>query len=127
MAFGIDDAVAAGLNIINKFIPDPEAKAKAQQEYLQMQSDERMKLLGARSDILKAEVASGGLAAQWRPILMLTFGALIVARMFGYTAPNVSPAEYIELWAIVKLGIGGYIGGRTAEKLVPSIAAAIKG
>jgi hypothetical protein len=29
MAFGIDDAIAAGLKIIDKFIPDPAEKAKA--------------------------------------------------------------------------------------------------
>lgn len=32
MAFGIDDAVAAGLQVLNKFVPDPEAKIKAEAE-----------------------------------------------------------------------------------------------
>lgn len=30
MAFGIDDAIAAGLQVLNKFIPDPAAKAQAE-------------------------------------------------------------------------------------------------
>ena len=30
MAFGIDDAIAAGLKVLDKFVPDPEAKAKAE-------------------------------------------------------------------------------------------------
>jgi Holin of 3TMs, for gene-transfer release len=32
MAFGIDDAIAAGLQVLNKFIPDPAEKAKAESE-----------------------------------------------------------------------------------------------
>jgi hypothetical protein len=32
MAFGIDDAIAAGLKIADKFIPDPAAKAKFESE-----------------------------------------------------------------------------------------------
>ena len=30
--FGVDDAIAAGLKVLDKFIPDPEAKAKAEYE-----------------------------------------------------------------------------------------------
>jgi hypothetical protein len=57
---------------------------------------------------------------------MLTFGALIVARWFGWAAPNLSEAEYIKLWDIVELGIGGYVIGRSAEKVLPGIAQVFK-
>ena len=30
MSFGIDDAIAAGMKVLDKFVPDPEAKAKAE-------------------------------------------------------------------------------------------------
>lgn len=32
MAFGIDDAIGAGLKILDKFVPDPAAKAQAEKE-----------------------------------------------------------------------------------------------
>jgi hypothetical protein len=32
MAFGVDDAISAGLQIVNKFIPDPAAAAQAEAE-----------------------------------------------------------------------------------------------
>ena len=32
MAFGVDDAISAGLQIVNKFIPDPTAAAQAEAE-----------------------------------------------------------------------------------------------
>ena len=57
---------------------------------------------------------------------MLTFVALIVARWFGWAAPNLSEAEYLKLWDIVQLGLGGYVIGRSAEKIAPAIADAVK-
>ena len=57
---------------------------------------------------------------------MLTFVGLIVARWFGWSAPGLSEAEALALWDIVQLGLGGYVIGRSAEKLVPSIADALK-
>jgi hypothetical protein len=79
------------------------------------------------ADIIKAEAASEHwLAANWRPVLMLTFGGLIVARWFGWSTPGLSEAEYLKLWDIVQLGIGGYTIGRSVEKITPSIADAIK-
>jgi hypothetical protein len=32
----------------------------------------------------------------------------------------------LKLWDIVELGIGGYVIGRSAEKIVPSIADAMR-
>jgi len=66
------------------------------------------------------------LAACWRPILMLTFGGLIVARWLGFAAPDLSEAEYLKLWSIVELGLGGYVIGRSAEKIVPQVAQVFK-
>ncbi len=127
MAFGIDDIVGAGLQIINKFIPDPAEKAKAQQAWLEMDHQERMQALGSSGEIIKTEAASSHwLAANWRPLTMLTFTALIVARWFGWSAPNLDPAEYLKLWDIVQLGLGGYVIGRSVEKVAPAIADAMR-
>jgi hypothetical protein len=57
--------------------------------------------------------------------MMLTFGALIVARWVGWSAPGISDAEVLKLWDIVQLGLGGYVIGRSVEKVAPSIAQAI--
>ena len=62
------------------------------------------------------------LASSWRPLVMLTFTALIVARWLGYSAPGISEVEVLKLWDIVQLGLGGYVIGRSAEKIVPQIA-----
>ncbi len=125
------DPITAALNIggqlIDRLWPDPEKRDQARLALMEMAQKGELAELTGRAEIVKAEAASEHwLAANWRPILMLTFGGLIVARWFGFAAPNLSEAEYIKLWDIVELGLGGYVIGRSVEKIVPSLAGALK-
>lgn len=125
------DPLSAALDIGGKLIdrlwPDPAQRAAAQVELLKLQQTGELALITAQSSIITAEASSEHwLAACWRPILMLTFGALIVARWFGWAAPDLSEAEYLKLWSIVELGLGGYVIGRSAEKIVPQVASVLK-
>lgn len=125
------DPVTAALNIggklIDKFWPDPAQAAEAKIKLLDMVQSGEIAEMTPRAEIVKTEAASSHwLAANWRPLLMLTFGALIVARWFGWAAPNLSEAEYLKLWDIVELGLGGYVIGRSVEKIAPSIVGALK-
>jgi hypothetical protein len=114
-------------DVLKRVLPDPEQAAKIQQELTMELVKNSHAIEMAAADIIKSEAASSHwLAANWRPLLMLTFGGLIVARWFGWAAPNLTEAEYIALWDIVQLGIGGYVVGRSAEKIVPSIAEALR-
>jgi hypothetical protein len=114
-------------NIIKSRFPDPAEQAKIEAEVNQALWNNAHQLNMAASEIIKAEAASEHwLAANWRPLLMLTFGGLIVARWFGWAAPELSEAEYLALWDIVQLGIGGYTIGRSVEKITPTLAGAIK-
>ena len=114
------------LELIGRVIPDPKAKEAAQLEVLKMaQAGDLATLNGAIAAIL-AEANGNWLQRSWRPLMMLFFAGLIGARWFGYTPPNMSEAEILELWGIVKLGLGGYTIGRTAEKIAPAIVGALK-
>ena len=113
--------------VIERLVPDKDAQAKAQAEAVKLLMEHRHEIEQAAAQIIQTEAASRHwLAANWRPLLMLTFGALIVARWMGWTAPNLSEAEYLKLWDIVELGIGGYVIGRSAEKVLPRLADAMK-
>lgn len=112
---------------LGNLIPDPVAKAQAEAEIAKQLLASSAELERAAGDIVLAEAKSEHfLAASWRPILMLTFGGLIVARWLGYSAPGISEAEVLKLWDIVQLGLGGYVIGRSAEKIAPQIADALK-
>lgn len=114
-------------DVVKSLFPNPEEAAKAEAETMRQLLAHQNSIEQAAASIIKTEAESQHwLAANWRPLLMLTFGGLIVARWFGYAAPNLSEAEYLKLWDIVELGIGGYVIGRSAEKIVPSIATVLK-
>ena len=126
------DPITAALDIGGKLIdrlwPDPSQRDQAKLALLEMAQKGELAEFTGRAEIVKAEAASEHwLAANWRPLLMLTFGGLIVARWFGWAAPNLTEAEYLKLWDIVQLGLGGYVIGRSAEKIAPTIAGALKG
>lgn len=55
--FAIDDIINAGLKIIDKVIPDPTAKAEAQQKLLELQQNGELKL--EEFDVKREEIAAG--------------------------------------------------------------------
>ena len=123
----ITAVLGIGSKLIERLWPDPAQAAQARAQLLDLAQKGELAQLAAQAGIVQAEAASSHwLAANWRPILMLVFGALIVARWFGWAAPNLSEAEYLALWDIVRLGIGGYVVGRSLEKIAPVVAGAVK-
>jgi hypothetical protein len=113
--------------VVGNLFPDPEQQAKAQAEMTMQLLKHQGDIEQAAASIIRAEAESAHwLAANWRPITMLVFVALIVARWFGFAAPNLSEAEYLKLWSIVEFGLGGYVVGRSVEKIAPTIADAVR-
>lgn len=112
--------------LLGKLIPDPQARAEAQLKLVQMQQTGDLADLQAAVSVITAEASGNWLQRSWRPLMMLFFAGLVGARWFGYSAPNMSEAEVLELWGIVKIGIGGYTIGRSVEKVAPSIAQALQ-
>jgi hypothetical protein len=123
-----------GLKLIDKLIPDRGAAQAAQLKLLELQQtgqlaelDASVKLALAGAENVKADAQSEGwLSRSWRPITMLTFTALIVARWLGWAAPELSQEEYLKLWEIVQFGLGGYVVGRTGEKIASVAAGAFR-
>jgi hypothetical protein len=135
MAFDPVSAVFdVGGKLIDRLWPDPTQRDAAKLKLMELQQSGALAQLAAETDlkkgaaaIVKAEAESDNwLASSWRPITMLVFVCLIVARWFGWAAPNLQNEEYIKLWSIVELGLGGYVIGRSVEKVVPSLAEVIK-
>jgi hypothetical protein len=113
--------------IVGNLFPDPAERARAEAEAMSQLLQHQHEIEQAAAKIITTEAASSHwLAANWRPLLMLTFGGLIVARWFGWAAPELSEAEYLKLWSIVELGLGGYVIGRSVEKIAPTVAEALR-
>lgn len=123
----ITATLGLGSKLIERLVPDPAQRDQARLALMEMAQKGELAEFTARAEIVKTEAASDHwLAANWRPLVMLVFAGLIVARWFGWAAPNLSEAEYLKLWSIVEFGLGGYVVGRSVEKIAPSIADAIK-
>jgi hypothetical protein len=81
-------------------------------------------VVDAQAKVISAEASAGSwLTQSWRPIVMLCFAGILVysfffGPMFGLKTVPLPP----ELWILLQVGIGGYVGGRTVEKLVPMLA-----
>lgn len=94
--------------------------------------DYETKLMEAQSSIIKAEATGQSwLQRNWRPLAMITFLVLIVFDAFGVLALcqrrlGIGPERLVDdAWGLLKLGMGGYIVGRSAEKIVPSVVDAL--
>ncbi len=79
--------------------------------------DYESKLMGAQSSIIKAEATGHSwLQRNWRPITMITFLALVVLDSFGLLKFRLAE----EAWLLLQIGLGGYVVGRSAEKIIPT-------
>lgn len=125
--FPLTALVDVGMKILDKFIPDPEAKAKAQQELLKMQQEGRLAELNADNieaqELTKrqqADMASDSwLSKNIRPMTLIAIlsGYFVFAMMsaFGLDA-NKTYVELLAQWGMLIFSF--YFGGRTMEKLM---------
>ncbi|MDI3326763.1 3TM-type holin [Pontibacterium granulatum] len=80
--------------------------------------DYEARLVEAKAQVITAEAnGQSWMQRNWRPITMLTFLFLVVADTFGWTAFRLAP----EAWTLLQIGLGGYVIGRSAEKIAPKI------
>ncbi|USE34099.1 3TM-type holin [Endozoicomonas sp. SCSIO W0465] len=108
--------------VIERIIPDPDKAAQAKNQLVDMAVKGELDELAQRAGVIKAEAQGDGwLQRSWRPIVMLVFTALIVARWLGWSAPDLSEAVELKLFSIVQIGLGGYIASRGIEKVADKI------
>ena len=116
-----------GNKLIDKLLPDPEAKAKAQAELLKMQQDGRLAELQADNveaqEISKRWTSDMGsdswLSKNIRPMtliaILIGYFVFATASAFGIEVKQA----YVELlgqWGM--LIMSAYFGGRTLEKIM---------
>ena len=115
--------------VIDNFVTNKEDAEQAKRELerevklgLLEQSEAIQKQAG---DIILAEARSEHwLTANWRPLLMLVIIGIVawnylvvgIALTVGF---EVMPLELPEqLWTLLQIGVGGYVVGRSGEKMV---------
>jgi len=112
-------------DLIDNLHTSDEEKLIAKQAMFDSQSDITFKFLDyearmmeMRGNIITAEANSKHwLTAVWRPVTMLTFLGLVVIDSLGWLATPLRD----EAWMLLQLGLGGYIAGRSGEKITELI------
>ncbi|KKK96897.1 hypothetical protein LCGC14_2658170 [marine sediment metagenome] len=86
------------------------------------------RLTELQASVVIAELQSGAwLAQNWRPITMLTFVFIIANNyiLYPYLSLfwNVAPKLEIppDMWGLLKIGLGGYVVGRSGEKIAKAL------
>ena len=105
------------LDIVDDVVEDKDEANRLKFEIQRQLIENKASELEAAAKIVLAEVQGGWLQRNWRPLLMVTFAGLIVAHWFGFTAPNIPESVQNSLLNIVMVGIGGYVVGRSGEKI----------
>lgn len=104
---------------IDNVIPDKTQAAKLKADITaQALAMAESELKGAVQIITAEAQGESWLQRNWRPVVMLWFAGLVGAHWLGLTAPNLTEAVVVGLLNIVQVGIGGYVVGRSGEKMM---------
>jgi hypothetical protein len=120
---GIVNAVSG---LIDKVSTTDEEKLTKKNELATIAATLEVKL----GDVIVAEAnGHSWLQRNWRPIVMIWMVILVTTVVWtgGYVnGRQIDPAFVMEILSIIKLGLGGYVIGRSAEKIAPQIAQVFK-
>lgn len=108
-------------NVLDNLFTNDEERIKAKNEIFKVLQQKELELQKMQTDIIIAEAKGNWLQRSWRPILMLAFGFIVIyvkfiAPLFDLRIPELED----EFWNLLQLGIGGYVIGRTGEKMINS-------
>ncbi len=125
--FPIMDILGIGMKVLDKFFPDPEQKAKAQLELLQMQQNGELAKMQAdmqeQGELTKRQDndmrSDSWLSKNIRPMTLIAIlaGYFVFAMMSAFDIDT--NAKYVELlgqWGMLIMSF--YFGGRSLEKIM---------
>jgi len=114
--------------VIDNLTTSDQEKLVAKNELTQTVLQSLNVLQNSQRDVLVSETQGTWLQRSWRPILMLTFGFIIVYAYFiepAFIKPETDKAiaNMIDekFWSLLEIGVGGYVIGRSAEKISETV------
>jgi uncharacterized membrane protein (DUF106 family) len=125
--FPLMDILGVGMKVLDKFFPDPEQKAKAQLELMQMQQNGELAKMHAdmqeQGELTKRQEndmrSDSWLSKNIRPMTLIAIliGYFIFAMMSAFDLDtNEKYVELLGQWGMLIMSF--YFGGRTLEKII---------
>ena len=106
------------VNAVGKAIDRLSTDSTKKEQLKSQISSELLKYLDflteAQQKIITQEANGNFLQRSWRPIVMLTFTLIVVLGIF-IDIPLLKDGS--PFWNLLELGLGGYVIGRSAEKI----------
>ncbi len=111
-------------DLVDNLHTSDEEKKTLHNEFIKIQNEFASKvleyettLMTMQSQVITAEAQGHSwMQRNWRPITMLTFLVLVVCDAFGLLVFRLAP----EAWSLLQIGLGGYVIGRSVEKIAKS-------
>ena len=111
-------------DVLRRAIPDASARAEAQEQITKALVENEGALMASMAEVMKADAGSESwLTRSTRPIVVLW--GLTMVSFVGVVAPALGIQAAVvdglagipsDLWTIVTVGVGIYLGGRSVEK-----------
>lgn len=115
----VSAVIGIGGKILDKFVGDKDLKEKLKAELALAAVNGELKELEAQVSIIGLEAKGNWLQRSWRPLTMVWFSILLGMYWFGFAPQYLidNPSTLDQLFDLLKIGIGGYIVGRSGEKI----------
>jgi uncharacterized membrane protein (DUF106 family) len=121
------DILGIGMKVLDKFFPDPEQKAKAQLELMQMQQNGELAKMQAdmqeQGELTKRQEndmrSDSWLSKNIRPMTLIAIltGYFVFAMLSAFDIEtNQKYVELLGQWGMLIMSF--YFGGRTLEKII---------
>ncbi len=114
-------------DLLDDLITNDEERLDAKRKIFETLKQRELELQRMQADVIIAEAQGNWLQRSWRPILMLAFGFIVVyCKFIGPLFDLRIPVLENEFWNLLQIGIGGYVIGRTGEKMIKEYASTKK-
>ncbi len=114
-------------DVLKRVIPDSDKRNEIERETKLALLEHADSIEKVRGEIILAEASSQSwLTATWRPLLMMIVIAIIAINFLIFPVIAIGYPEIMDnvlelpdqLWNLLTLGVGGYVVGRSGEKMI---------
>ena len=118
---GADVLIGSANEVIDGLTVSDEEKSQAKERLSTVVLSHLSQIFETQVSALKTEMQGNWLQKSWRPLVMLAFTVLLIARWTGIASYEIPLELEMRLMDIIQLGLGGYVVGRSAEKIAKTV------
>ena len=101
-------------SVVNNLSVSSKEKKQIEADLIASITRQEEALSRSQATIIEAEARGNWLQRSWRPVIMLVFATIVLTGTFC-ELPILSDTS--RFWDLLEIGIGGYVIGRSAEKI----------